>query len=297
MRVNPDYLSNVVLALDQTTGTEQQLTQEISTGTRVNSLSDDPVAAGQDVVLTSQLNLDATFSQSATSTTGMLQVSDSALGGVVTQLTSAITLATQANNGTLNAGNVKAIANQLSGIRDEVLSLANTSYLGRYVFSGSQSGTQPFTLDNSTTPATAIYHGDTNVSYLQSPNGQSIQLNVPGSQIFSSPGNDVLGTLNSLIADFSSGSPTAGLADTTQLGQVLNYVSQQRVTIDNSITRVHSAESYTQTQSTQLKSTQTSLLQADVAQVSTRLSTAEAQQTALTAVLAQLGRSTLFNNL
>lgn len=298
MRVNPDYLSNVVTALDQTTGTVQNLTQEISTGVRVNSLSDDPVAAGQDVLLSSQLGLDATFSKSAASVSGLLQVSDSALAGVVTQLTSAITLATSANNGTLNASNIKAIASQLSGVRDEVLSLANTTYLGRYVFSGSQSATQPFSIDNTTTPATTTYHGDTSVSSLQTPNGQSIQLNVPGSQIFSSPGNDVLGTLNNLIADFSSGSATGvAVADTTQLGQVLNYVNQQRVTIDNSITRIQSAETYTQTDSTQLQAAQASLLQADFAQVSTKLSTAEAQQTALTQVLAQLGKGSLFSAL
>ena len=297
MRVNPDYLSNVVTALDQTSGTEQQLTEELSSGVRVNSLSDDPVAAGQDVLLSSQLSLDATFSTSATSTTSMLQVSDSALGSVVSQLTSAVTLATSANNGTLNASDVKSIANELSGIRDEVLSLANTTYLGRYVFSGSQSATQPFSLDNSTSPATTTYNGDSNVSYLQTPNGQSIQLNVPGSQIFSASGNDVLGTLNSLIADLSSGNATGAVTDTTQLGQVLNYVSQQRVTVDNSITRIQAAENYTQSESTQLQSTQTNLLQADFAQVSTQLNTAESQQTALTQVLAQLGKGSLFNDL
>jgi flagellar hook-associated protein 3 FlgL len=62
-------------------------------------------------------------------------------------------------------------------------------------------------------------------------------------------------------------------------------VGQQRVILDNSITQLQSAQTYTQTQGTQITSAQTNLLQADVAQVATQLSTAETQQAALTQVV------------
>ena len=209
MRVNPDYLTNLVSSLDSISLNEQTLTQELSSGVKVNSLSDDPAAAGENVLLTSQLSADDTFSTTASSTENLLQVSDSALGNVVTQLTSAISLATQANNGVLNSSNLQVISTQLAGIRDEVLSLANSSYLGRYIFSGSQGGTQPFTLDSTTSPNTVTYQGDSNVSYVETPAGQKIQTNVPGDQIFTAAGGNVLGALNALIADFSSGTPSA----------------------------------------------------------------------------------------
>ena len=122
---SPDYVANLVSSLDATSLNEQTLTEELSSGVKVNSLSDDPAAAGQNVLLTSQLNSDDTFSTTASSAENLLQVSDSALGNVVTQLTSAVSLATQANNGVLNANNLQAIATELTGIRDEVLSLAN----------------------------------------------------------------------------------------------------------------------------------------------------------------------------
>jgi flagellar hook-associated protein 3 FlgL len=144
----------------------------------------------------------------------------------------------------------------------------------------------------------ATYQGDDDVSYLETPNGQKIQLNFPGSQIFSASGSNVLGTLNSLIADFSSGtaSPTAE-ADTEALDTALSYVSQQRVLLDNSLSRLSSAESYTQSESTQLMAAQTTLLQANVGQVATQLSTAETQQAALSQVIATLGKQSLFNDL
>src|SRR5262249_29683638 len=203
MRFDPFYLNSAVAALDQTSAIEQRLTNEISSGSRVNSLSDDPVAAGQNVFLSAQLKLNDSFSQTESSTVGMLQVADSTLGNVVSELTKALSLATEANNGTLNSSDLQSIASQLSGIRDEVLSLANTTYMNRYIFSGSQGGTTPFSLDSSVTPNTVTYSGDSVTSYVTTPNGQKIQTNLPGSQIFNSPTNDVLGTLNNLIADFS----------------------------------------------------------------------------------------------
>jgi flagellar hook-associated protein 3 FlgL len=298
MRVNPLYMNDLVNSLDQSSASEAQLTEELGSGSRVNNLSDDPIAAGDNVLLSQQIGSDDTFSQTAASTQSMLQMSDSALSTVVSQLTSAVSLATEANNGTLNASDLESMSNQLAGIRNEVVSLANTSYLGQYLFSGSQGTTAPYTLDTSTSPAVATYQGDTSVDYLQTPNGQKIQLNIPGSQIFSSTGNDVLGTLNALVADFSSGTASATAnADSQALSSALSYVTQQRVVIDNSLTRLSDAENYTQSESTQLQAAQTTLLQANVGQVATQLSTAETQQAALSQVIATLGKQSLFNDL
>ena len=286
MRFDPFFLNSAVAALDQTSAMEQQLTNEIASGSHVNSLSDDPVAAGENVLLGSQLKLDDSFSQTENSTVGMLQVTDSTLGSVVSQLTQALSLATEGNNGTLNASDLQSIATQLSGIRDEVLSLANTTYMNRYVFSGSQGGTVPYSLDSTVTPNTVTYNGDAVISYVTTPNGQKIQTNLPGSQIFSDATSNVLQTLNNLIADFSSGTAsTFSISDTTALNTALNHVSQQRVIIDNSITQLQGAQNYIQAQGTQITAAQTGLLQTDVAQVSTQLSTTETQQAALTQIV------------
>jgi flagellar hook-associated protein 3 FlgL len=136
------------------------------------------------------------------------------------------------------------------------------------------------------------------VQYLETPNGQKIQMNLPGSQVFSASGSDVLGTLNALVADFQSGSASSTAeADTQALSSALGVVTQQRVIIDNSLTRLQAAETYTQSEATQLTSSQTNLLQADVGQVATQLSTAETQQAALSQVIATLGKQSLFNDL
>ena len=300
MRVDPSYVTNLVSSLDQTESSEQQLTSELSSGVRVNSLSDDPLAAGQNVLLLNQIEQDDSFTQSSSLVQGKLQVADSALGSVVSELTSAISLATEANNGTQNASDVKSISSQISGILDEVQTLANTSYQGQYIFSGTKSSTAPFSTSTSTSPAVTTYNGDDGVNYLTTPNGQSIQLNVPGDQIFTGSGtNSVFSALNNLVADYASGTvdTAQAVSDTSALRTALNYVSQQRVTIDNSITQLTATSDAVSSEETQLTAAQTSLMQADVAQGSTQLSLAETQQTALEDVISQLGSGSLFDKL
>ncbi len=234
--------------------------------------------------------------ESSNLVTGQLQVADSALGSVVSELTQAVSLATSANNGTMSASDVKSIGSQIAGILGEVQSLANTSYQGQYIFAGGQTGSAPFSTSAVGSPAVTSYAGDEDVNYLELHNGQKIQLNVPGDQIFLGSGTagvSVFGALNALVADYSSGTVNTGQAvdDTEALSSSLNYVSQQRVTVDNSITQLTAASTATTNSQTQLTAAQTNLMQADIPTVSTQLSLDETQQTALEDVIAQLESS------
>lgn len=298
MRVDPTYVSNLVSALDSAQGREAQLSNELASGVRISSLGDDPGAAGRNVLLLNQIQRDDSFTQSASLVTGQLQVADSALGGVVSQLNQAISLATSANNGTKNASDVQAIASQLSGILGEVESLANSNYQGQYIFAGGATTTVPFSTSSTSLPAVTSYRGDGDVNYLQTPNGQRIQLNVPGNQIFLGT-TSVFGVLNSLIANFSSGTvdSTQAQQDTESLTAALRYVSQQRVVIDNSMTQLTAASGAVATEKTQLSAAQTDLMQADLATVATQLSLSKTQEAALESVIAQLGSGSLFDKL
>jgi len=302
MRVDPFYATNLVSSLDQAQASEQQLSSELSSGVSITSLSQNPVGAGQNVLLLNQIQQDDSFTQSSNLVTGQLQVADSALGSVVSNLTQAISLATRANNGTLNASDVKSISNQISGILNEVQSLANTSYQGQYIFAGGQTSTAPFATSTAASPGVTTYSGDQGVNYLQLPNGQKIQLNVPGDQIFMGSGsNSVFGALNNLVADYTSGEvdTTQAVKDTTALGTALGYVSQQRVIIDNSMTQITAATDAVTNVKTQLTAAQSELMQADIPTVSTQLSLSETQQTALIDLIAQLNSTSnsLFNKL
>jgi flagellar hook-associated protein 3 FlgL len=296
MRVDPNYVANLTAAVDQSASQEDTLTSELSSGLRVASLQDDPVAVAQSTLLGRSIAQDDTFVQTASNESSRMQVTDSTLGEVVTQITSALSTAVGGNNGTLNASDIASVAQKLSGIRDQVLSLANTSYQGQYLFGGSQGSVPPFTLNTLTNPATANYNGDNNVQYVESPNGQKIQVNLPGSSVFGAAGSGVLGALNQLISDFSGGAASAAItADTSALTTALGQLSSQRSTLDSSLSRLQSTSTYVQTEESQLKVAQSNLVSADPAAVASQLSTAETQHQALISVINALGSSDLFS--
>jgi flagellar hook-associated protein 3 FlgL len=181
MRVDPHYVSGLVTSLNTSTLAEQKLTGELSSGLRVSSLSDDPVAAGQASLLSSGISQDDTFVQSAATAQSLMQVTGSTLSSVVTQLTTALSLAVSGNSGTDTSSDLNSLSQQLSSVRDQVVSLANTSYQGTYIFAGSQGNVKPFSVNNATSPATTTYNGDSQVSTITSANGQQLQTTLAGS--------------------------------------------------------------------------------------------------------------------
>jgi flagellar hook-associated protein 3 FlgL len=296
MRVDPNYITNLTASLDQSTAEEDTLTSELSSELRVTSLSDDPVAVAQSMLLGSSIAQDDTFVQTASNESSRMQVTDSTLGEVVNQVTTAISTAVGGNNGTLNASDVASVAQALSGIRDQVLSLANTSYQGQYLFGGSDGSVAPFSLDTSTTPATVNYAGDNNVQYVETPGGQKIQVNLPGPSVFGTAGSGVLSSLNQLIADFSGGASSATITtDTSALTTALGQMSSQRSTLDSALNRLQSNSTYVQTEESQLTVAQSNLVAADPSAVASQLSTAETQHQALLSVINALGGSDLFS--
>jgi flagellar hook-associated protein 3 FlgL len=296
MRVDPFYVQGLSSALNDVTSTEAQLSNELSSGLRVTSLSVDPVAAAQATLIGSSIAQDDQYVQASSSAQSKLQVTDSALGEVVTQLTQAIGLATSGGDGTLNPSNKAAVGQELSAIRDQVFSLANTQYLGQYIFGGSQGSTAPFVQTGPSDSATTAYVGDTQLQYVTTQSGQRLQTNVAGSSVFTAAGSSALGALNQVVSDFTSGASGAQLAtDTGALTSALNTVNTQRGVVDSSLSQVTATGTYAQTDATQQTAAQSSLLDANAAQVATSLSNAETQSAALSNVIATLSKGSLFD--
>ena len=295
MRVDPNYVSGLVTSLNANTLSEQKLTGELSSGLRVSSLADDPVAAGEASLLGSAISQDDSFVQTVASTQSLMQVTGSALSSVVTQLTSALSLAVAGNSGSNNAADLSSISEQLASVRDQVVSLANTSYQGTYIFAGSQGSTQPYTVNASTSPATTTYNGDAQVGSVTTENGQQIQTGVAGSAVFSAPGADVMAALNNLVADFSTGtvSSTASM-DVGALSAALGNVSQQQAVLGSSLGRLESATTYAQTDAVNRTAAASALVAADPATVATQLSAAEVQNQALMSVISTVEKQSLF---
>lgn len=297
MRADPFFTQNTMVMLNQVKSSEQQLTEELSSGVSVTSLSDNPSAAAQDSLLAAEMSADASFTQSAATTVGKMQVVDSTLGSVAEQLTQAISVATEGNNGTLTAADESSIIAQLTSIQGQVLGLANTSYQGQALFAGSKTGGAPFTLDHSTSPATVTYNGDGEVLSDATPSGGTVQTAIPGDRLFGGNGGgaNLLGILSNLIYDFSSN--TSAVADTEALSTGLSQLGAIRAQFDGALNQMQSQDTYSQNQQVQLQASEDTLVQDNPAQTATALSNAEVQQNALFSVIAAMNKSNLFNYL
>lgn len=118
---------------------------QISSGKRVNKASDDPAAASRaERALAYSQRIDTQQRISSASQTTMT-LSESALGDANDLLQQAHTLMVSAGNPTYGASDRKAIADQLSSIRSQLLGIANRGDgNGGYLFGGQGSQTPPF---------------------------------------------------------------------------------------------------------------------------------------------------------
>jgi flagellin len=122
--------------------------QQLSSGSKINSGADD--AAGLSLVDGLQANQQA-LTQSQTNATegvGLLQVADGALSQVTSLLNRAVTLATEASNGTLNSSQDTAANQEYQSILSEISNIGSTTtYNNQAVFN---SNTNIYTGDSST---------------------------------------------------------------------------------------------------------------------------------------------------
>src|ERR1039458_6711072 len=173
--------------LNNTNSSLQTVLQQLSSGSKINSGADD--AAGLSLVNGLAAN-SAALAQSTTNATegvGLLQVAGGALSQVTSLLDRAVTLATEASNGTLNSSQDAAANQEYQSILSEINNIGSTTtYNQNQVLTGSQTGVSVYTGDSSATGSsidslffarlTAASVGDAGGSVEQSDTGQFIDL-------------------------------------------------------------------------------------------------------------------------
>lgn len=291
MRIDGTSLTNLLQSAANLTAQQTSIAQQLSSGARISALSDDPIAAGQSSALNASLSQADSFLASANTVLSRAQASDTALGSVVTQLTSAVSIAIQGANGTANADNRSSLAQQLSSIRDSVFSLANSSYGGVYLFAGSASATPAF---SQAADGTVTYNGDTQISSLELQNGSTVSAALVGSSVFSDASSPVFGALQSIITTLQNGE-APDTAAVSNLRDSLTNVTTQRSILDSNMSRLNSETAYTTTQKTETQAEQSKLLSADPVALASELSASETQRTALLSTLAVVQKGSLFD--
>jgi flagellar hook-associated protein 3 FlgL len=153
--------NNVTGAIAQQMQSLAQLQEQVSTGKRVNTASDDPVAADQIMSLHSESESLTTYASNISSVLTNMQQTSSSLTDIDNALVQAKQLLTQASTATSSSTDDQAIGQELNSLLEQVVSSANTQNDNQYLFGGSKSSAPPYTVqrDSSGTITSVTYTG------------------------------------------------------------------------------------------------------------------------------------------
>jgi flagellar hook-associated protein 3 FlgL len=292
MRVNPNITGDILAALARTQKESATDLQQVSSGRRVNVPSDDATAAA--VLVGNHARTDQTdqYLRSITSIQSELQTADATLNSAVTTLQRAISLGVQGANGTLSDANRASIAQDLTGIQQQLLGLANLSFQGRFVFAGTNSKTPPFVMD-ATQPSGVRYEGNSGVNAVEVGDGFHLQVNLPGSQIFAATSGSVFQSIHDLIVALqtNTGIDTAVAAVRASFDEV----TSQRVFYGNALNQLEGQQTFLGSVKLQLATEDNKVGGTDLAAALSRLSSAQDARTATLQASAQISQVNLFD--
>jgi flagellin len=261
--------------LSNTQASLQNVLTQLSSGSRINSGADD--AAGLSLANGLQANQSA-LTQSASNVNlgvGLLQTADGALSQVNNLLNRAVTLATEAGNGTLNTSQSGAANQEYQSILAEINNIgAATTYNGQAVF-GSATTPASFSIYTSDGTATGTSTDTLSIAALS-----SAKVGDSGGTIATGAGNAITYTVGTSV-DLSTTSLTgatpaaataAAQAALTAITNAISGVAAQRGYLGSQINTLNSMASVETTQSENLASASNSIMATDYTKATSELS-------------------------
>ena len=296
---NQQYLSNL-----QATQTRiQQASAQLSSGYRLQNVSDDPSAIGQIYELQTQISLNQQTQSNLNGASGELSAADTALQSSISAVQSALSLAAEGASTTATADTRANLATQIQGIQQTLVSLSQTQVGNRFIFSGDQDTKPSYQLDPTQPEGVKQLQVDTSTRVILDINGTAIATARTASQIFDpqdSPGvpsaGNTFNAINSLVTALNS-NDTAGInAAATSLQSASDYLNGQLTFYGEAENQVTNATSLAQKFLTDTQSSLGQVQDANVPAIALSLTQAQTQEQAALSVEAKIQQlPTLFS--
>ncbi|WP_086873759.1 flagellar hook-associated protein FlgL [Kosakonia pseudosacchari] len=188
MRLSTSYMfQNRIDSLSDAMTGYNDLSTRLSAGQTLLKPSDDPTGASQAVILQNALSRMSQYDTARTYAQDALGQEDNTLDSISNLLSENLSQKIVAGgNGAYSDEDRTALAQELQGIRDNLLDLANTKNSdGRYIFAGYKTGAAPFQKDGT------YVGGDTAMTQVVS-DSTEMQVGHTGDDIFLSGSSDDL---------------------------------------------------------------------------------------------------------
>jgi len=219
-----EIYSNALDGIRQQQNRINQYYRQLSTGTKITTPADAPVAAARVVNVDAALGSLKGWSANAQNAQDSLGGESTQLQSVTTLISRVRTLALQMANGTNSPQDRRNGAATVQSYLNELVGYANAQGPnGNYLFAGSRTSTQPFAFDSSGT--TVRYHGDSGQRSLTVSRSQNVPVSDAGNRLFMNIANGN-GTFTVGAGSGNTGTATAAGA-VTNASQANNYLKTQ----------------------------------------------------------------------
>ena len=167
---------------------KQRATQQVSSGLRVTRPSDSPNDAAGIVRTRTDLRVIEQFKLNLEQVRAELRAVDGALSQAGDVLNRAATLAAQAASDAQESAQSSRdlISGEIEVIFQHLVSIANSTHSGKFVFGGSTDDITPFVIDPSS-PDGVVYQGDSGSRRIAFSDGRPAQVSLPGNSVFTQP--------------------------------------------------------------------------------------------------------------
>jgi len=269
--------------------------QQIGSGRRILSPSDDPIAAARALDVNQAQSINTQYGRNREYATDALTTVEGTLSGVTSLLQDVRGIVVASGNGLLTDSERGFQATALNSRFDELLGLANSrDAFGNYVFSGFQTDTPAFVK----TPTGATYQGDAGQQLLQVEATRQMAVNNSGQSVFQGGGQDIFQTLNNLITVLQTpGTPAPGTL-TTAIGNVdlaLNNVLTVRASVGSRLQELDSLNNFGEDRGLQYSQILSGLQDLDYTQALTKLSQQQFTLEAAQRSFSTISKLSLFN--
>lgn len=282
MRITSSMMANeTLLNLNNQQGQIGTLSQEISSGQQLLSPSDDPVSWSQAMNANQTIREYNSFVSNVNFATGWGQATESALNQLSDLLSQAQQVAETASSSTDNSQS-GALTSEVNTILQQAETVANTQYEGQYIFSGTATDTQPYSIDSSTGDVTYSGNSDSIEVQTSTSSGSqggltAVNMNMNGEDILGAEGGgvNVLNAIWSLGQSIQSGNSTDISSSLTTIGDAFNQVNDQLATVGTMVSGLTNQQSALSTMVTNERGVLSNLDDTDMTSAVTKLSQAQ----------------------
>jgi len=285
--------------LDQIQQRSERAQRELTSGLKINTISDAPDEIGslwqKRWELDNAKQIDANLGR----VKAEVDSAQTALGSAVTLVERAQTLASQGATGTATAQDRIEIAGEIGAVLQRLVGLANTNVEGRYIFSGNTDQQPPYTIDLTQATPVSAYQGSAATRQVQNWDGARITVGKTAQEIFDAPNAQqnvfvVVANLRTALLNNDQAGITTAATDLQNSGTYLNL---QLASYGNLQNQLAGSLDSGKTRETQLQTALSGIQDADLTQAATELNLAQLQQQAALQSRARLPRTTLFDYL